>query len=549
MQKCFYIGIALLLLAGCKSLDRYPQNGPSSSTFYSNKAEIDLAIAALHSSALFYFDADDWTDNFWDRSAGGNDMLHGATTIQSSMYSSLWSVSYNGITRANLLLENMNRAQDVSEDYLKQAAGYAHFIRGYAYAMLALHFHDVPLITRTLTLPESYSIKRSPQAAVLQFAFDELDAAIAVLPVSYPNGLQYYTKGAALAIKARAALYAGNWEMAAAAAKAVMDLNKYALYSSYRDLFLAPGERSSEIILSYPRSAQFNVTYDVQYFLSRNAGGFASYLPTYELIDSYECTDGKPINESPLYNYKQPFNNRDPRLKATIVTPGEDWLGYTYQNHPDSVTVYSSKQGKRVPNNDCKTVNQYASYNGYLWKKGIDISMVAQYNKVDLDQIILRYAEILLIYAEAKIELNQIDQSVLDAINRVRARAYGVTLTQTDKYPAVTNTGQEALRKILRRERRVEFAREGQRYMDLIRWKIAEKAMNRPVYGSPLSKADYPFPGIPSIDEDGLPSYDAYQSKLSVLDKRAFNPGKNYIWPIPFGELTVNPGLGQNPGW
>jgi hypothetical protein len=161
---------------------------------------------------------------------------------------------------------------------------------------------------------------------------------------------------------------------------------------------------------------------------------------------------------------------------------------------------------------------------------------------------VLRYAEILLIYAEAKIELNQIDQTVLDAINTIRARGYGVAVGATTAYPAVTTTMQADLRKVLRRERRIELALEGRRYMDLLRWKLVDKVFSKQVYGIPLNKVDYPYPGTPVFDADDIPSYDAFAAKLTVIDKRVFDP-KYYLWPVPFNELALNSGLGQNPGW
>jgi hypothetical protein len=224
-------------------------------------------------------------------------------------------------------------------------------------------------------------------------------------------------------------------------------------------------------------------------------------------------------------------------------------LGYDYEYYPDSTTCKDYITNKKVANNDCKTVNLYASYNGLLWKKSIDSSELVNYNKVDLDEIIMRYSEILLTYAEAKIELGTIDQSVLDAINKVRARAYGVAYTQTTSYPAITTTSQTDLRTIIRRERRVEFPKEGLRYMDIIRWKLAEKVLNVPVLGLPKAKADYYFPGTPVINSDTYIDQSAFASRLTTLDQRSFNPQKHYIWPVPYAELVQDPSLGQNQGW
>jgi starch-binding outer membrane protein, SusD/RagB family len=138
--------------------------------------------------------------------------------------------------------------------------------------------------------------------------------------------------------------------------------------------------------------------------------------------------------------------------------------------------------GNLVTNNDTRSNAAFASFNGLLWNKGVDEEWLVNH-QVDDDIVIIRYADVLLMYAEAKIELDEIDQSVLDAINQVRARAYGVDYTNTGGYPAVTTTNQSELRKIIRMERRMELAFENRRYMDIIRWRIAEQVLNTDIYG------------------------------------------------------------------
>ncbi|PWG78611.1 RagB/SusD family nutrient uptake outer membrane protein [Pararcticibacter amylolyticus] len=546
-----YISLLLMLstVAGCRKLDRFPLDSPSTITFYSTKTELELAVNALYNSGIYPQDSEEWSDNFWNRAYLGNEIIHSTATVQSSMFSNTWLSCYKGIARANGILDNINKATDITAEYRQQIEAQARFARAYGYSLLIVHFGDVPLIKTTLSLADSYKIKRTPAAEVQKFINDEFDFAASILPASYKSGLQYFTKGAVLGMKARLAISLNDWGTAADAAKQIMDLKVYSLYPSYRNLFLRAGQHSSEIILSFPRSITYLNTYDIQYTISRLAGGFASNIPSHELIDSYECTDGNTIDKSPLYNVSKPFANRDPRLSATIVTPGDTFLGYVFQNHPDSTLVFSTKDNKKITNKDNKgAANPFASFTGYLWKKGIDDSQLANINKVDLDQIVLRYAEILLIYAEAKIELNQVDQSVLDAINMVRARGYGVSAEATASYPAVTTTAQAGLRKILRRERRIELALEGRRYLDLLRWKLIDKVFSKPMYGVPLNKSDYPYPGIPVFDADDIPSYDAFASKLTVIDTRVFD-AKFYIWPVPYNESALNSELGQNPGW
>ena len=166
----------------------------------------------------------------------------------------------------------------------------------------------------------------------------------------------------------------------------------------------------------------------------------------------------------------------------------------------------------------------------------------------------------LLMYAEAKIEGGDIDPSVSDAINRVRARAYGVNREETESYPAVTTQDKDELRKIIRFERRMEFAFEGLRYMDLIRWKIAEKALNTRMYGmldpEPLienvvKKGLWFFPGIPAIDENGIADFSgmAGTGLIKLLAERKFDATKQYLWPIPTKEILINENLKQNPGY
>ncbi|MCW3115819.1 MAG: RagB/SusD family nutrient uptake outer membrane protein, partial [Segetibacter sp.] len=327
------------------------------------------------------------------------------------------------------------------------------------------------------------------------------------------------------------------------------------LHSNYSQLFIKAGEISPEIIISIPRDEAQKVFTSggvVQDQLPRNTGGFGAQIPTRELFDSYECIDGKPIDESPLYNPLDPFKNRDPRLSATIVEFNTQWLGYAYQPHPDTLTVFSSKENRRVSNRDTRSVAAFASFTGFLWKKGIEQSWADKVAE-DNDAILLRFAEMLLTYAEAKIELGEIDASVLDAINRVRARGYGVAVNQTSLYPAVTTMSASELRKIVRRERRVEFAKEGLRYMDLIRWKLAEKALTRPVIGLPdpaaQNRAKWPFPGVTPIDDDGIPDYSVFGNNVKIVAQRSFDKTKQYLWPIPALEIRVNSKLSQNPNY
>ncbi|MBZ4192171.1 RagB/SusD family nutrient uptake outer membrane protein [Niabella beijingensis] len=558
-KSVLYLSMIVMISTGCAKLDLNPLDGPSSANFYSNQNELELAVNDLYRLDFWSNDNDLFTDDFWHRAQLGNAVTFGTMNADDATADLLWTNAYRAISRVNTFIANKDRAAaNTPESVIRTLEAEMRLIRAYQYSRLILHFGDVPLLKEPLALSEAYNVIRTGKDEVLDFIFEDFDFAAANLPVSF-TGTQTkrLTKGAALALKARTALYTGKWELAKDAAGAVMQLGTavYDLHPDYRDLFLKAGETSRELIISIPRDqAQqlFNGSAYVQDFMSRNAGGFGAQIPTWEIFDSYECTDGKPIDESPRYDPRNPFANRDPRLAANIVTFNTQWLGYAYQPHPDSTTVFSSKTGTRVRNNDSRSVAQFASFTGLLWKKGIDQSWADRLAE-DNDRIICRLAEVLLTYAEAKIELGEIDASVLNAINRVRARAYGVDITATAAYPAITTTDPAQLRRIVRRERRVEFPLEGLRYMDLIRWRLAEKALTRPVTGLPdpaaQNRSKWPFPGVPPIDEDGIPDYSGFGTDVKKLADRSFDKSRQYLWPIPNVDRIQNPGLTQNPNY
>ncbi|KAB2820970.1 MAG: RagB/SusD family nutrient uptake outer membrane protein, partial [Paludibacter sp.] len=293
----------------------------------------------------------------------------------------------------------------------------------------------------------------------------------------------------------------------------------------------------------------------------RTPGGFVVRSPSWQLLASYLCTDGLPIDESPLFDPHKPFQNRDPRCSQTIIAFGTQFAGVVYEPHPDSLKVFNSNTGSYVINKDSRGNDRFASYNGLAVRKWIN-SEAADWlsNLADPLNIVMRYADVLLYYAEARIELNEIDQSVLDAINQVRARAYEVNLNSTG-YPKVTTTDQNELRKQLRVERRMEFGFEGmRRYCDLVRWRLAEKVMNMWTYGILSSAADlrnkvvkpglWFWPDTPPIDEDGIALFEETnmfkEGRIRRLAKRSW-PERQYLWPIPTSEIQINDNLVQNP--
>ena len=555
------IGVAFF--SSCNDLDLNPLSMGSSENWYSNESEMRMALNDLYKSVFWPKDDYDYyyekfTDDYTNREVSplGPANISG----QFSPVVNGWANSYKCIARANIILANLDRVEgQLPQVSIDKFAGEARFVRASKYAWLISHYGDVVYFTDALDLEESFTLSRTNKNTILQAIYEDYDFAASKLPVSYSSSQSMYaTKGAALAYKARIALCMGDYAMAKDAAKACIDLGVYELFPDYGTLFLSKTKNPKELIFGIPRSTSLNATAESRDITPRNAGGWAAANPSWELFCSYLCTDGLPIDESPLFNPREPFKNRDPRCTATIVEFQTPFLGYMYQPHPDSIYIMNFKTGKLQKNQDTRSVSMYASFNGLLWKKGIDEEWLDDKRREN-DIMLMRYADVLLMYAEAKIELNEIDQSVLDAINQVRARAYKTKLGNTAAYPAVITMNQAELRKIVRIERRMEFALEGLRYMDIIRWRLAEKVMNIPIYGllnvnELRSRVIQPglwfFPQTPEIDEDGVANFTpmANAGLIRQLAIREFHP-RQYLWPIPTKEILINPNLVQNPGW
>lgn len=554
-----------LVISSCIDLNLNPLSQASNENWYSNETEIEMSIK------------DFYRDEFWpqsDREITDDDInretltsiVAGTLNGQDKDVTTLWANQYKSIARANTILANKEKmvAMGIAEEKIRQYEAEALFQRASCYARLVTYFGDVVYVTQAISIEEAFDIGRTSKTELIPLIYADFDKAIEGLPEKYAGTItQRATKGAAMAMKARFALYMGDWSTCVDAAQQCMNLNIYSLHPSYADLFLSTTKNAEESIFLLPRSIEFGVTYgnySVMQEITRNPGGWGSYSPSWDLFAAYICTDGLPIDESPLFDPRDPFKNRDPRCTATIVEFGTRHLGFDYNPHPDAVQVMNYNTGKMQKNNDARVNAQYASYNGLVWKKGIDETWLENGKDVDPDKIIIRYADVLLMYAEAKIELGEIDQSVLDAINQVRARAYGVDYTNTAAYPAVTTTDQQKLRTVVRAERRMEFAKEGLRYMDLVRWRIAGKALTRPNYGmlyptdllkeKVVDQGLWFWPSIPKIDEDGIPDFSMMEEDgvIMPVTQRMWND-RQYLWPIPTKEILINKNLEQNPGY
>ena len=590
----FSILIAALITTSCVNLNLNPLSEGSSSNWYSSAEEIEMSLSDLYRTDFFPIANNLWGDDFSQRTTL-QFTNNGSLTASNGTVSSRWTNYYKGISRCMKLLSMMDNAREmgVPEAKITQYEGEAYFYIGYAYGMLAFYWGDVILYKDVISLEDAYVASRSPKADVLAYSYECLDKAAQMLPESY-SGIQRFSKGAAYAFKARVAIWNGDYSTAADAAKKCMDLGVYKLHENYGDLFKT--DWSEEWIFFFRGDVALKKYYwmasQPKDLLPRNHGGYSSWNPSLELVCSYTCTDGLPIDESPLYNPKSPFDNRDPRLSETIIpfatlyTPcvidgtynPDDWafLGIEFTPDPTRTLVKRISDGVYIGNNDSKARAEHVAYNGFVLKKYVTESWKENgFNGSPETYAYMRYGDVLLMYAESMIELGQCTQEVLDkTVNALRERAYRGTGIE---YPRATVKSQAEMRTMIRTERNAELALEGFRYEDLLRWRVAEVVFNRPIYyllrawsGSTAWDGDeskvsdnykkliqnwrdgnYPIGGIPPIDENGIADISGMAAAGYVVKaaERKFDPKIHYLWPIPESDRLVNPNLTQNPGY
>ncbi len=534
-SRYIFLGAMVLTmpLSGCESsdslLDVVSPTTVSDEIFWIQEADAVFFLNGMYSSLPGWFDTiglDGLTDNGGVNRQFDNRYVFsdGSFDPQSAYARTQWVQYYNGIARANTMLANIDRIPAPKIDATRKARyiAEAKFLRGALYLQLVALFGPVPMPLVPVTDEQARAMTNETVAKLYDQIIADFDAAAAVLPNSFTgadNGRA--TKGAALAFKARAALYAGRNQVAADAAKAVMDLNLYSLQASYASLFLYAGEGGTETIFArkYSKSAQAtgqNNNIFGEYGPPTNSGP-GRVVPIRLLVDAYQMTDGKPKETSPLYN-PAPYpnaggtmhDNRDPRMAATILYPGASWDGGTFDSRPLGL----SSRPEAINGG-----NENVSVTGYNIRKYIELVDKGDRGNGGVDVILMRYADVLLMFAEAKVALGQADAAALAAINLVRVRAGMPALA------AVTQAD-------VRYERRVELAFEGLRLFDIRRWQIAAQVM-------------------PAASVQGIDYINAAGTKITAAQPasaRAF-PARAYLWPLPQSELDLNKNLKQNTGF
>ncbi|PSL47823.1 putative outer membrane starch-binding protein [Chitinophaga niastensis] len=543
MKKiCIYIIFtAAVLLQGCsKYLDRTPLAQATSDNFWKTAADAEKGVNALYPTLPD--SRDFWRDcssdnsvmtNAWGEGGMGY-ICQGSQSAADGYIKEEWR--YDFINRSLNCIDKLN-GMNIDAVKKKQYMGEARFILAMRYFRMVKIYGDIPLIKEKPVSIEASAVAKSPKQDVLDYVIKNVDTAITLLPDAYSGAnTGRINKAAAMMLRADVYLYmasykkfhegkddANLWKEAAKSAQEVVSTGSYSLESDYAYLFKHESNNNNkEVILAFQYIQ--NETTNMLPVLALPTGcsitgeGWASFCPTRDLVDSYECTDGKNIQSSPLYSKANPWDNRDGRLKKTFLLPGVPCL------RPDgSYKPYEPHPAYNMPE---KMNNEGGGLTGFMYLKFAEPDNPNPENAY-MNFPLYRYAETLLILAEALNEYDPGNAQIVTAMNLVRARA---GLPGVDALLG----NQAAMQDKIREERRHEFVAEHKRYFDILRWKTAEIVLNKPAYG---------------INQNEKAAIGDWTQPAFKAQDRTFNPLKHYTWPIPQEALDKNKNLTQTSSW
>lgn len=534
MKRLLFILLCTALLAGCRKLDQPNTREFTDEAYWRDEQDALDALTSCYenmSNDGHFFGDEALSDNAFVSGSG----FSGVSLIAAGSYDPTigrvreeWGYRYSCIRKCNNVILNIDRVPSMDETLKQRILAEARFIRAYSYFQMAFWFGDAPFYTSLISIEESKTIARTPKAEIIAFVLDELAAIRDALPVNtdYPEKDRgRITRGAAIAMSARVKLYNGDWDGAKKECELLAGSTAngtYSLLGNYASLFLPANEFNSETIL------------DIQYGGGRTYGTQRSFLPqtvallrstlvpTQDLVDDYIMLNGKTIGEAGSgYNENNPYVNRDPRFAASII-----YHGATITDFENNVQTILTQPGSVPATNSVD--DQGASPTGYYFRKFYDRT-ASNYNST-LNLPVIRFADVLLMYAEALNELGEFDAAAWNStIRLLRVRA-GFTEAGATEFPG---GDKEALRDIIRRERRAELAFEGLRIFDIRRWGTAATVLSKPVRGIKVSGGAF------NRDPDGY----------IIVENRTFASPKHYLWPVPTFESDQNKNLGQNTGW
>ena len=566
----FTCAASLLLMSSCYDLDRYPEDQLSAGTFFQTQDHADQAMMGVYSQMThndvfgrqFGFDCLGGVGAGYDAPSYPN-IGRGTYTTTEGAVGDKFKQLYEGVTRANIVLQNVDQC-DMSDELKTRYKSEARFMRALYYFTLLDFWGGVPIYDETTIVAEDFSNMLKPRSSaeeVRTFIIKDLDEAIAHLPADWDESNKgRATSGAAMALKGKVLLYNKQYQEAATCFENVINSGKYALYSDYENLFKPGGDESSEMIFAIQNIGGVGTDFGMPmtfYMGSRASYGscWNNVMASIDFVDSYECKNGEPfdwndyfegynenidIRKEVLYakldNSKkvvtypasrekllEMYENRDPRMKASIILPYTHYAGWVKNAPKDTEFILLEKQGDAHENNGFIRVNQ--NYQLYLWRKFVAEGNMdgAINNRADtpINFPIIRLADVYLMLAECYNQMENGDQEkAVYYINKVRNRA-SVNMPEINNGDSwmEARTKEEVFARI-RHERAVELAAEGWSFSDMRRWGLLEEVAG--------------------------PVKDIVNKKLydRVVNER------DYLWPIPQDEIDKNPNLRpNNPGW
>lgn len=584
MKQIIIFLSAFILILGCQKdlLDTSPYSSISSQTMWTTDNLTDQGVSGVYAALRLGTGSSSTTSpyelyetdrfGFTTQSRFDESLLRGTITAGDGLFSTMWQYFYEGIQRANDAIKNIPLKSPSVETKKARYIAECKFLRAYFYYRLNQLYKGVPVYLEPFNADQANKPRATETEVWNQILIDLTDCINEPnLPDKYASNAADYgrvTKGATYALRGKVYMYLKNWESAANDFSKVKDCG-YSLFANYKTLFTTANERSPEMIFSIQNINQEGYGGSVQlYYGSRSSftSDWNTYMPTPDLVDLYENIDGSKFNWDdaiPGYSALTPaerevfflrdnltaaekdaaalrgakmslylpvgnearilkaYQNRDPRLSATVITPYSTFTG-SY-NNTSTVAVATMRwpyRAQAVTGGDIQTDTQNYFY--YLFRKFVieGVTDIVNRNYGPIDMPIIRYADILLLWAEALNEQGLVSEAVAK-VNEVRQRA-GVALLNSN--PATTVTGQDDLRVRIQNERSIELAGEGFNYFDQLRWRIWKDRVFYPGNGSK-------------------------QIWGSVVSAYSFKGDYIYTWPIPASEIQINPNLTQNDGW
>ncbi len=488
-----------------------------------------------------------------------NTISNGSNTVPNS--DGNYTGAYSHIRRCNILIGKAAGFKNQKD--IAKPLGEAYFFRAYSYFTLLRLYGDAIIVTGVLDTdsPELYA-SRNHRDEVADLILSDLDKAIELLPEVSTVEAGYVGRETAQAFKARVALFEGTWmkfrgftdrasgllDQAAKAAKAVIDSKQFEIFKSealgtqsYKYLFILEDVKGNPAGLTkssnkeYIWSRRYNDDVTVGFNITTECLANAQ-LVSHKVADLYLCSDGLPINVSPLFKgydtMASEWQNRDNRMANALMRPGDDfWKG----DDPNGGRDFSDGDAAR------KYLSNFApgSGTGYFGQKWACERMVKT-GMETYDLPLIRYAEVLLTYAEAVYERDEAisDNDLNISLNLVRKRVNPNMPNLSNK---LVNENGLSMREEIRRERSVEFYGEGFRLDDLRRWKTAQDEMPQDFVGVHVTGTEYERRKFPASRVDS-------KGRVIWESGRKWEE-KNYLFPLPAEQLQLNKNLRQNPGW